>query len=323
MAENRDFWVRVQFPDGSPNSLRIATKGYWTGRVLGFPRKLFDAEVLKEDLKKPGVYVLRGRTESEDERRMQIYVGRAEPGSVADRLRAHNRSSKKAFWEETAVIVSATPTMPVPAKDLEAQLIDLAKAEEVAYVDQNSESLPPLSPMDKADALSFLEDALLCLRALGFPEFGYGDEGDGEGEDERAGGTGRARQDWLASARTNKTGLEIPDLAEYVFHLPAKSFTAFGRDLKDRQFQVLPGSHMAKTDNGKMRSEDAARREELLSGDAIDKTDSTWEFRESEVFVDRIQAKAVIRGSSRRGPSGWWRIASPELAETDDTSPPQ
>ena len=304
MAENRDFWVRVQFPDGSPNSLRIATKGYWTGRVLGFPRKLFDAEVLKEDLKKPGVYVLRGRTESEDERRMQIYVGRAEPGSVADRLRAHNRSSKKAFWEETAVIVSATPTMPVPAKDLEARLIDLAKAEEVAVVDQRSESLPPLSQMDEADAISFLSDALLCLRALGFAEFGYGDE--------------------MAEARRERAvGVDAPDLAEYVFRLPAEPFIAFGRDTEAHRFEVLPGSHMAQTDEEKMRSDDQEWRKKLLADGTIDKAGPTWEFQKTAEFDDRVQAKAVIRGSSRRGPPGWQRIASPEFDETDDTSPSQ
>ena len=304
MAENRDFWVRVQFPDGSPNSLRIATKGHWTGRVLGFPRKLLneDYEALKEDLQKPGVYVLRGRTESEGEKRMQIYVGRAEPGTVGDRLAEHNRPSKKEFWEETAVIVSATPTMPVPAHDLEARLIDFAKAEEVAVVNQRSESLPPLSQMDEADAISFLGDALLCLRALGFAEFGYGDE--------------------LAEARREQAvGIDAPDLAEYVFHLPAEPFIAFGRDTDDHRFEVLPGSNMARTDEGKMRSDDQKRRKELLGDGTIDQSDSTWKFQKSAEFEDRVQAKAVIRGSSRRGPPGWRRIASPEEADDESSSP--
>lgn len=304
MARSQGFWARVEFPDGSPNGLRIATKGYWTARIVGFPKSLLDHLKNHEDLQKPGVYVLRGRTESDP--RLQIYVGRAEPRSVHERLVEHDRSPKKAFWEETVAIVSATPTMPVPAHYLEARLIDLLKTEDAAYVDQNSESLPPLSPMDEADAISFLRDALLCLRALGFSEFGYDEEPE---EDVTVFDDDKRTDDATA-----------PDLAEYALQLSSEPFAAFGRDLDEGRFQVLPGSDMAVEDNGRMKEHDLVRREDLLTSGHVKKDGSYLKLQKPADFNDRVQAKAVLRGSDRRGTGRWHRIASPEEIADGDLS---
>ena len=70
--------ITVFLPDGNPDGVRLIYKSNWTGIGLALTRSRYaDARLVREELRRPGVYVLVGPAEdpSHDAR---IYVGEGE-----------------------------------------------------------------------------------------------------------------------------------------------------------------------------------------------------------------------------------------------------
>ena len=280
-----------------PRSVRVASRAHWTGRVLGFPRATLDsgedASRLKRELDRPGVYVLIS-TDAVGGRR-QVYVGRAEPGTVLGRLEDHISDADKRFWQETIAIVSSDDAMPVPAMALEARLIDLVKAEDIGDTTQNSQRLPSLSRMDEDDSLSFLRDTLFCMRALGVREFGSGDDSDEDDSDDRQ-----------ESAPSDG---EIPENAELEMRIAKPEVVAYGRDLDEGEFEVLPHSQAVKTlpDGSPCAATDERVNlvSRLVSQEVLIEYDDRYEFAKPWNFENRVRAKAFILCNTGRGPGQW------------------
>lgn len=76
------FSVRIFIPSGEPAGLRIVEKSNWTLQGLVFPRSLVPEARQRPDLKRTGVYVLRGPSQSGQLPR--VYVG--EGDGVLSRL---------------------------------------------------------------------------------------------------------------------------------------------------------------------------------------------------------------------------------------------
>lgn len=86
MAEKkRSFSVRIFLPGGEPEGLRIVEKSNWTGQGVVFPRALFAEVRQRQEVKRTGVYVLWGPSDTGDLPR--IYVGEGDP--VLPRLEQH------------------------------------------------------------------------------------------------------------------------------------------------------------------------------------------------------------------------------------------
>lgn len=287
-------WVRIEFPYTMPRSVRVATRAHWTGRVLGFPSMILrsskDASALKRELDRPGVYVLVS-TDGENGRQ-RVYVGRAEPGTVLGRLNDHLYDPEKKFWQETIAIVSSDDAMPIPAMALEARLIDLVKEEDIGYTSQNSQRLPSLSRMDEDDSLSFLRDALFCMRALGVREFGSDDDSDVDDPGDRQ--------------EPAPSDVEAPEGAELELRTTRPKVVAYGRDLDEGQFQVLPPSRAVKTlADGSPCNGQYDGNVSLVSEGVLVERDDGFEFVKPWTFADRVRAKAFILCNSGRGPGQW------------------
>lgn len=64
MSTSKGFSVRIFIPSGEPERLRIVEKSNWTGIGLVFPRSEYPEVRKRDELKRPGVYILWGPGES-------------------------------------------------------------------------------------------------------------------------------------------------------------------------------------------------------------------------------------------------------------------
>lgn len=147
MRKNAGFSVRIFLPTGEPEGLHIVEKSNWTGVGIVFPRVRFAEARQREELKRPGVYVLWGPGESGQLPR--VYVG--EGDTVLPRLEQH--AKQKDFWMHAAVFTCKDTSLnKAHVKYLEARLVALAAEAKRAELDNGSiPQLPTLSEADQAD----------------------------------------------------------------------------------------------------------------------------------------------------------------------------
>ena len=165
MNHPRPFTLQIHAPFGEPEGLRIIEKDNWTGRAVAFPRPRMSHARQVDELARTGVYILRASDPA------RLYIG--ESDNVLKRLGDHDRD--KDWWAE-AVGFTSTDDNLTKAHTLymEASLAKLAADADRAALDNRIDLDPAKfarSRADKATAETFLENILICLRALGIHEF--------------------------------------------------------------------------------------------------------------------------------------------------------
>jgi hypothetical protein len=161
------FSVRIFIPDGEPEGLKIVEKSNWTGQGIVFPRSLFADTRQRPELKRTGVYVLWGPSESGQLPR--VYIG--EGDEVLSRLDQHAKT--KDFWTHGAAFTSKDQNLnKAHVQHIESRLLNLASEAKRCEIDNGNMPNPPsLSEADAADAEGFLADVLLCLPVVGVSLF--------------------------------------------------------------------------------------------------------------------------------------------------------
>lgn len=305
-------WVQVKFPDGKPHGVRIAERRAGFARVTGFPRVLFPD--LKNDavLSERSVYVLRG-PDPDGDPRQRVYVGKT--GNPAkERLGSH--LGKKRFWIEGAVITSRLPDgEPVPIDALESLLIERLFASERAVPDNDrSEKAPSQAPIEEEAAAAFAGDALLCLRALGFPEFDIGTPGwhhhsiPQEIRDNRQTESGMVAGTDDDFPRTATGMAEDPSGYTVVgFQLDVGKTHLHGLDVEEG-FVVRSGSvarHKTAPSFQGSFEEYAKRRRDLIESGALIKDGDVLRLTRDELFRRPVAAATVLYGAGGLGKKHW------------------
>ena len=295
---NSTKWVDIEIPS-QPEGLRIVTRH--PCRVVAFPREALSKvkgyeEIAPHPLERQGVYVLRGpRGERQP---LGLYVGRAEPRSVGQRLKNHEPEPRKTFWRETYVITVSAENERVPAAYVEARLIRALKALGRVGDNRKDESVPELTPREKADAEDFFDKAILCLRALGVFDFGTGEAKQDNGSTDSPESTPSPLQgdpDAPASAEMSLTSQQ--------------DVRAYAREPHTGNFIVLPDSTIRKSVAPEFPDNypDLMELREELIGEGIIKEDSgQLKFQKEYSFDSRLTAKRVILGHQGRGRGNSW-----------------
>ena len=302
-------WVDIEIPS-QPEGLRIVTRH--PCRVVAFPREALSkvrgyAEIAPHPLERQGVYVLRGpRGERES---LGLYVGRAEPRPVGQRLKVHEADTEKMFWRETYVITISAENERVPAAYVEARLIRALKVLGREGDNRKNENGPELTPRERSDAEDFFDKTILCLRALGVFDFGTGEDNRDDGS---AGGS-------KSTPSPRKRGdSDAPDNAELRL-TSREDVHAYAREPHTGNFIVLPDSTIrADADVGPdFRNDypDLMRlREDLIEADIIKETNGKLKFQKEHSFDSRLTAKRIILGNQGRGRGNSWQ----DLDEIDE-----
>ncbi|MBC7350165.1 MAG: GIY-YIG nuclease family protein [Candidatus Aminicenantes bacterium] len=280
MTTTKGFSVRIFIPSGEPDELRIVEKSNWIGQGIVFPRALF-AEVRKRDeLKRPGVYILWGPSESGQ--LPLVYVG--EGDNIVARLDQHVK--QKDFWTYAVVFTSKDQNLnKAHIKYLEARLIALAAEAKRAKLDNNTvPQLPALSEADIVDAEAFLRDLLLCLPVVGVPFFEK------------------------AKAATSKT---------HDLFLKSKGIEARGINTAEG-FVVRAGSQAVKDEVPSLQSFVRELRQSLIAAGVLEDLGLYLRLTQDYVFNSPSTAAGVLLGRSENGRTAWKDAKGRTLKEIEE-----
>jgi hypothetical protein len=158
--------IRIFLADGTPEGIRIVEKSNWTGRAVVASRAQLTDALHRDELVRPGVYVLLGPSETGTSR---IYIGEADV--LQDRLKLH--AKQKDFWTRFVAFTSTDENLnKAHVRYLESRLVALAKAANQWEIDNHAvPAEPPLSEADRADAEWFLAEMLVIYPILSVDAF--------------------------------------------------------------------------------------------------------------------------------------------------------
>ncbi len=163
----KSFSVRIYLQDGHASGVKMISKSKWSGRGLVIPRTSLQAEIGRDELNAPGVFVLidpgkKGVQPS-------VCIGSADP--VCDPLGECDLNTES--WTEVIVFASKDNTLTRKhVQYLEARLIECAQqAKQAILQNKNSPHLPSLSAVELVCAEAFLNHMLSLYPLLGVSAF--------------------------------------------------------------------------------------------------------------------------------------------------------
>lgn len=157
--------IKIYLTKGNPESLRTAEISNWTGKAVSGPRTELKELLKRDELDRPGVYVLSG-TDPESNKPI-IYIGEADP--VTDRIKRH---SSKDFWVNIVAFVSKDENLTkAHSKYLEGKLIQKAAEAGQVILMNSMSSGARLSESDVAEMDVFLNNIYQLLPVLGMNYF--------------------------------------------------------------------------------------------------------------------------------------------------------
>ena len=162
--------IRIFLRDGRPDGIRSAEKTLSTTQAMAFRRsQLTRAEaVFRENLRRPGVYILLGADDSGADNRV-AYIGESE--GIGRRLANHASPQGKEFWEDTIVLVSKDENLTKShARYVESRLIEEAHRNphwSLPNRQAPSKDAGRLPVADRYDMDKFVEEAKMLAGVLG------------------------------------------------------------------------------------------------------------------------------------------------------------
>jgi len=153
--------IKVFLPHGDAKLLRTAEISNWTGKAIAAPRSQFEGLLAREELLKPGIYLLTGS--DPDSGDPMAYIGEAEV--IKDRIKSHTH---KDFWIQVIVFVSKDENLTkAHIRYLEGRLIEAANALGRVKLVNSQSSGAKLPESDIADMEVFLAKIYQLLPVLG------------------------------------------------------------------------------------------------------------------------------------------------------------
>lgn len=158
---NKSATIKLFLPFGDAKSVRTAEISNWSGKAIATPRSELEHFVSREELSKPGVYILIGADPNSGN--PMAYIGEAE--SVSERIKQHK---SKDFWNSAISFVSKDENLTKShIRYLEGRLIQIATDIGRYVVTNNMSSGAKLPESDLNDMEVFLERITQLLPVLG------------------------------------------------------------------------------------------------------------------------------------------------------------
>jgi hypothetical protein len=153
--------IKLFLANGDPKRLRTGEISNWSGKAVAAPRTDLDELLAREELQKPGVYILIGTDPNEGS--PACYIGEAEV--IRDRLKQHRA---KDFWIHVIVFVSKDENLTKShIRYLEGRLIVGAQEADRFQVVNSQTSGSKLPESDREEMEVFLGKIRQLLPVLG------------------------------------------------------------------------------------------------------------------------------------------------------------
>ena len=153
--------IKLFLPQGDAKSLRTAEISNWSGKAIAAPRTEVDELLAREELGKPGVYLLIGSDPGTNAPR--AYIGEAEV--LRQRFKQHK---SKEFWFTAIAFVSKDENLTkAHVRYLESRILVEAAAIGRFTLEQNQAGGSQLPESDREDMDVFLSRIRQLLPVLG------------------------------------------------------------------------------------------------------------------------------------------------------------
>ncbi len=284
MARGRK--ITLYLVEGIPSGIIKAQIGNWVGQVTYAPRTKLDDLASDPDIKRPGVYVLTG-LDPDDPTNRAVYIGESE--NVLHRLKQHEKSDDKGFFDYVAVITSADENLTKGhIRYLETRLIDIAHDTKRSLVLNNTwPDLPPLPPADQDEMEVFLEHLQMLLPVLSL-NFALP----------------RPVRDAVSSSLQETDLAESPVFTMVTSRQGSELEVVAHAQLIKGEFVVLVDSEALIRDDSRSYS---TLKERLLRDGRLVREGDKLRFIEDVPFSSPSAAAAVIRGQNTNGRK-YWRL---------------
>jgi hypothetical protein len=281
--ELRPTSIRIFLADGSPEGIRVVSKSNWTGQAVVAGRARLADALRRDELRRPGVYVLIGAGARGDRR---LYVGEAD--SLVERLRQH--ATAKDFWTTLIAFSSSDGSLnKAHVRHMESRLVALAReAKQWEVENATSPPPPPLSEPDRADAEGFLAEALLIYPILGVDAF-------------------------EPASAERPVDAQADDLV-----LDQRGAKGRGREISDGGFVVLEGSLARATETDSIHAYLSDLRRQLLERGVLRPEGPHLVFTQDFRFTSPSTAAGVLVGAAANGRKAWRTSNGVPLAVLQD-----
>jgi len=261
--------IRIFLADGSPDGIRLVDKSNWVGRAVVASRSQLGRALEREEMGRPGVYLLLGPGDGGSER---VYVGEADV--LRERVKQH--ASRKDFWTRFVAFTSTDESLnKAVVRFLEARLIALARSANQWELDNGSApGEPPLSEADRADAEWFLAEMLVIYPLLGVDAF--------------------------EAAATD----EPASVGDVVLYLSERGSEARGREVADG-FVVLQGSKGRASETKSVHDHLRDLRRQLRDRGVLVEEAGHLVFTQDFRFASPSTAAGVLVGGAANGRKAW------------------
>lgn len=270
---------------GDPKRLRTAELSNWSGKAVASPRTDLDALLKRDEMARPGVYILTGHDPESDV--PVAYIGEAE--SLRIRIQQHRG---KDFWTHVFAFFSKDENLTkAHVRHLENRLIQASQATGRYQLTNSVASGSHLPESDREDMEVFLEKIQQLLPVLGTDLLTP---------------TGGSR------ARESATHL----ICEF------KGLVARGARTPDG-FVVFKGSQAVGEPRQSAAAKGVfavKRRAELLANGALIQQDGHLIFTRDVEFASPSGAVSVVRGGNSNGLKNWRTPGGVPLGELEQSS---
>lgn len=261
--------IRIFLADGQPEGIRVVDKSNWMGQAVVASRAQLGEALQRDELARPGVYVLVGPGNGSDAR---VYVGEAD--DLRHRIKQH--ATAKDFWTRFIAFSTTDGSLnKAHVRYLESRLVELARAANQWEVDNdNTPARPPRSEADRADAEWFLREMLVLYSILGVDAFE------------------------VVHEETSGKALG-PEL-----RMVQKGVDARGQELKDG-FIVRQGSQARATETQSIHGHLSEAREQIRERGVLEESGGVLVFTQDYRFASPSTAAGVLAGAARNGCTSW------------------
>jgi hypothetical protein len=276
--------IKIFLPFGDPKKVRTAEISNWTGKALAAPRIDLDLFLQRQELSKPGVYLLLGVDSSDGS--PLAYIGEAE--DVGERLKQHK---VKDYWNSIIVFVSKDENLTrAHIRYLEGRIIDAAKTVGRYKIANSNGSGAHLPESDLHDMEVFLDRITQLLPVLG-------------------------SEILTPLVKPKEPGQKLSTLTCAI-----KGAVARG-ERSPNGFVVFKGSKAVLEDRPSAKTQGAwtvALREKLKGDGSLVQDGDYLVFTKDIEFASPSAAAAVVYGGTAQGPSAWKDSNGKTLKELDE-----
>jgi hypothetical protein len=273
--------IKLFLPRGDAKSLRTAEISNWSGKAIAAPRTELDELLVREELDKPGVYILLGTDPETNAPR--AYIGEAEV--LRERLKQHK---SKEFWVAAIAFVSKDENLTkAHVRYLESRLLAEATSIGRYALDQNQAGGAKLPESDREDMEVFLGRIRQLLPVLG--------------------------SDILTPLVQPATSTAGPNQ----LFCTIKNAEAQGQR-SPNGFVVYKGSTAVAEERPSAQPWIKSLRQQLLDEGALVVEDGLLRFVKDAEFSSPSAAAATIKGGNANGLTAWRRKDGVTLRELDE-----